>query len=174
MALTLTLGDVLAQPADALLLTLDGAAPGMEGRLARAFGRRWPEAWALVAEEIPLPMGLGETADVALPADSGAPFRGVVLAATLHHAQPLDDRGKRAVVRTAVEAALKLCAENGWASLACPILSGGWRLREEDALPAMLAGHDAAGTSVELRLRVLDAAVFARLSALAAALGIAR
>jgi hypothetical protein len=143
----------------------------MEGAIARAFGRRWPALWEQVADEIPYPMGLGEVAEVAL--EPGAPFRGVVLASTLHHADTLEDRQRKSVARTAIQAALGLCAEAGWASLASPVLAGGWRLPLEAAFLAMVEGYEAAQPCpVELRLCLKEPADHARISALARSLGL--
>jgi hypothetical protein len=166
------LGDVLDDSdAEGLLLTVDGAAEGMEGAIARAFGRRWPALWEMVADEIPFPMGLGEVVEV--PLEANAAFRGVVLASTLNHADSLDERARKNVARTATENALRICAEAKWNRLASAVLVGGWRLPLEAAFLGMVEGYEAAQPCpVELRLSVKDAADHSRLLGLARSLGL--
>ena len=43
MSLKISRGNVLDAKADAIILTIDGAANGMEGNIARAFARKWPD-----------------------------------------------------------------------------------------------------------------------------------
>jgi hypothetical protein len=45
-------GNVLDAIADALILTIDGAKKGMEGNIARAFARKWPEIWHELEDEM--------------------------------------------------------------------------------------------------------------------------
>lgn len=173
MAITLELGDLLTSKG-ALLIPIDGAAEGLEGRLGRLLARKAPEVWELVSDELPLPMELGEVCAVALP--EGSPWPGVVAAATLHHADVLDLKAKQAVIRTALAGALDACAAARWPVLATAVLAGGWRLREEDALAVMLGAYEQspARARVGLEVWVLEPAVQARLLPLAAALGLRR
>lgn len=45
-------GDVLAGQADAVILAVDGAKRGLEDNIARAYPRRWPDAWMEIQDEI--------------------------------------------------------------------------------------------------------------------------
>ena len=54
-------GDVLQTGTDALLLTIDGAKPGLEGNIARAFAKRFPDDWEIIEGGVPFPIALGRT-----------------------------------------------------------------------------------------------------------------
>ncbi len=58
MPICLVYGDVFDAVADGLLLTIDGAKKGMEGNVARAYARRWPDAFEEIEYEIPYPLPL--------------------------------------------------------------------------------------------------------------------
>lgn len=45
MAMEILRGSLLDAPDDAIILTIDGAAKGMEGNIARAFTRKYPDVW---------------------------------------------------------------------------------------------------------------------------------
>lgn len=45
----------------ALILTVDGAATGMEGNIARAFSRHYPECWEELSLDIDYPIPLGQS-----------------------------------------------------------------------------------------------------------------
>ena len=53
-ALELISGDLLEVKSDAVLLTIDGVKPGMEGNIARQFARRFPEDWQYLQRDIPV------------------------------------------------------------------------------------------------------------------------
>ena len=91
--------NILDVPADALLITIDGAKAGMAGNIARQFARRWPEAWTSMVRTLRFPIPLGRT--VALPWEGDAPWKLFLFASTLHHLDVLED------------------AENGCCRLAC-------------------------------------------------------
>jgi hypothetical protein len=58
----------------------------------------------------------------------------------LHHADQLDPRAKRALVRTSFVAAVQAGTSAKLTRLATPVLQGGWRLPATDAFAQMLAG----------------------------------
>lgn len=127
--------NILDVPADALLLTIDGAKAGMEGNIARQFARRWPEDWTYMVRSLRYPIPLGRT--VALPWEGDAPWKLFLFASTLHHLDVLEDGEKAAVVTRAFLEGLKLCIKHGAKSLSTPVLQGGWRLSQQQALDAM-------------------------------------
>ena len=51
--------DVLTTPADALLITVDGQARGLRGNIARAFIRRWLDAYEDFDSRLEFPISLG-------------------------------------------------------------------------------------------------------------------
>jgi len=48
----------LSSQAEALLLTTDGAARGLQGNLARAFARRFPKKWRYIERALRYPIQL--------------------------------------------------------------------------------------------------------------------
>jgi hypothetical protein len=131
--------DLLNQEADAVLLTIDGAAPGMEGNVARAFERRYPDLWEELSTEIEYPLPLGRCDILEIDHYYTCPHRFAVIASTLHHHPPLSDQQKRSVAESAFLHALALCSQRHVHTVATTVLTGGWRLGFTDALSAMLA-----------------------------------
>lgn len=129
-------GDVLSAKADALILTIDGTRKGLEGNLARAFARRWPDAFLDVEDEIRYPVPLGRT--VATHPENECGFPLVLVASTLHHLDVLSDTQKLGVIRAAFLDALALATRHRVARLAATVMTGGWRLEIEAALGCML------------------------------------
>lgn len=157
----LVLGDVLAAEADALILTIDGAMRGMEGNIARAFARRWPEDWEAVEESVAYPLRVGDAVAVKLD-DTDCPFRLILVAATLHHLETLDDGEKCAVVRQAFRRCLELAVRCRAVRVATAVMTGGWRLTPEAAFAAMVAAWRGFASRERLRLTVctLDVALY--------------
>ncbi|APR75334.1 Hypothetical protein A7982_00680 [Minicystis rosea] len=172
-------GDVLAVEADALVVPIDGTmqlvGAGLErilGNVGRQFQRRWPEADLIEALEaqIDLPMALGKAAPVEM---ENAPFRVVVVVSTLHHAQPLDERAKVAVARTAFANTLDQAVRAGVKRLATTVLQGGWRLTPQAAFGAMLqAILQAQSGELDVTVACLDEALTASLEGQARSVGL--
>jgi len=137
MPICLVHGDVLDAVADGLLLTIDGAKKGMEGSVARAYARRWPDAFEEIEYEIPSPLPLGRT--VATHPESESPFPLVLIASTLNHIDVLTDLQKSGIVRSALHDAIVIAQRRGVRRLATPVMTGGWRLPFAAALDAMFA-----------------------------------
>jgi hypothetical protein len=97
-------GDVLAAQAHAVILAVDGAKRGMEGNIARAYSRRWPDAWMEIEDEIRYPIPLGRSIAIRPENESGFPV--VLIASTLHHLDALAEQQKAAIVRSALAEAL--------------------------------------------------------------------
>ena len=106
MAVQILKGNALDARADALVLTIDGARRGMEGNIARAFARRWPEVFEEIEEQIHYPVPLGRT--VAINPESDCPFRTILLASTLHHLDVLSDKQKSSIIASALSGAINL------------------------------------------------------------------
>lgn len=136
MAIRILKGNALDAQADALILTIDGARRGMEGNIARAFARRWPETFEEIDEQIRYPVPLGRT--VATHPESDCPFRTILFASTLHHLDVLPDMQKSAIISSALSEAVTLTLKHRCRSVATAVMSGGWRLPFEVALSAML------------------------------------
>lgn len=129
----------------AIILTIDGLAQGMEGNIARAFARLYPECWEELNFDIEYPIPLGQSRlyeiDKDLAEDENSPYRYVLLASTLHHLETLDNQQKIQVISQALTSALSLATQKSIKQLATAVLSGGWRLPEMDALHAMVKAY---------------------------------
>jgi len=172
MSLKIIRGNVLDAKADAIIFTIDGAAKGMEGAVSRQFARRWPEVWSEVEDEIRYPVPLGNVFEHEPVAQSS--FRVIILAATLHHKDDLNEQAKKGVVKTALETAIKTAAGYGATTIATTIMKGGWRLKEEAAFMAMSAACESAfrkHPNIELLVYVPDELLFEKMKGLAHSLG---
>lgn len=148
-------------------------AQGMEGGIARAFAKRWPEAWDEIECEIPYPMTLGEVIGVETSPES--PFRLVMIASTLHHKDTLSESDKKGVVRTALIEAMHIASGYGIRSIAAPVMSGGWRLSPSSAFIAMIDAYEEFiqnGKDVSLYIHVLDTRQYEIISSIARGVGI--
>jgi hypothetical protein len=134
--LKLVHANVLDAAADALLLTIDGQAPGLRGNIAHAFQRRWPEDYEDFESQLRFPVPLGSA--VRVDADTDCPWRTILFVSTLHHLETLDTAGKLDVIRRGLTSVLQLAARSGIRTLATAPLKGGWRLGVTDAYRTML------------------------------------
>lgn len=66
--------------ADAILLTIDGAATSMEGNIARLFQRQYPEAWEEIEYDIDYPLPLGRTLAFDVHEEHECPFKTALVA----------------------------------------------------------------------------------------------
>ena len=129
--------DVLDTQADALLLTIDGQAPGLRGNVAHAFQRRWPEAYEDFEAQLRFPVPLGSA--VRVDADTDCLWTTILFVATLHHLETLDDHARHEVIRRGLRSALDTAARTGLRTLATAPLKGGWRLGVVEACGTMHA-----------------------------------
>lgn len=139
MAIRLIHGDVFAAQAEALVVTLDGAARGLRGNIAHGFIRRWPEAYADLEAEVRFPMRLGTAQFVRIENDS--PFPAVLFVSTLHHADTFAEEQKLGVLRAAFAHALDLAHRARVNCVATTVLKGGWRLEVKVAFDAMKSAY---------------------------------
>jgi O-acetyl-ADP-ribose deacetylase (regulator of RNase III) len=130
--------DVLSSGADAVILTIDGTKRGLEGNIARAFARRWPDAWMEIEDEIKYPIPLGRAVAIRPENDSG--FSVVLIASTLHHLDALTDARKAGIVRSAFAESIQLAMRHRVRRAAVAPMTGGWRLELPLALEAMMEG----------------------------------
>jgi len=165
-------GSVLDAKANAIIFTIDGAAKGMEGAVARQFARRWPEVWAEIESEIRYPVPLGNVFEHEPIAECS--FRVAILAATLHHKDDLNEQSKKGVVKSALEAAIETGAVHGVTAIASTVMKGGWRLKEEAAFLAMSEACETAfqiHPNINVLVYVPDDLLFDRIQGLAYSLG---
>jgi O-acetyl-ADP-ribose deacetylase (regulator of RNase III) len=172
MKLLVRHGDLFDSDASALVLTIDGAAAGMEGNTARQFARRWPDDWEEIAGDVDYPIPLGRVSDHEPSYD--CPFELVILASTLEHRRTLSPQQKKSVVATAIEETVRLAARQGVPSVAIGVMSGGWRLTADQALVAMVEGLERSGpaaATVELHVHAKNPGDHEMLASLAEGLG---
>ncbi len=132
MDLTIIKGNVLDARADAILMTIDGSARGMEGNICMQFQRRWPEIRAEINDNIRYPIPLGNVYDYEPVCDS--PFRLILLASTLNHIDMTTERQKKNIVITAMRNAVNIAVSCDIKVLATSIMKGGWRLSAKPRL----------------------------------------
>lgn len=171
--LHLELGDLLEAKVSAIVVPIDGSMVPQPGKIDRILGnigrqlcKRFPEADVLeeLDSQLVLPLALGRAAVIEL---SDGPFRHLVVASTLHHADLLDVSAKRNLVRTAFSSCLEVAQSAGIERLATAVVQGGWRLPVEEAFMGMLSAiaDRRGGPSVEVRC--VDPDTHARLKDLA-------
>lgn len=176
MKLTVVHEDLFAAPADALVVSIDGAVPASEpvervlGNVGRQLVRRFPEQNVLdqIESQLDLPLSLGRAQCFEC---EGLPYRWLALVSTLHHTGAHDDREKLALVARAFSAALASASRAGARSVRTTVLQGGWRLSALEAFGAMLSALD---DRVELDLVTvccLDAGLAESLAAHARSVG---
>ncbi|OUS26951.1 hypothetical protein A9Q99_17210 [Gammaproteobacteria bacterium 45_16_T64] len=131
-------GSVIDAQSGAIMLTVDGASQGLEGNIARAFSRKYPDAWEELEYDIEYPMSLGVARMYAIDHELECPFSHCVVASTLNHIDTLSDLEKIQVISTALNSTLALASSKRLGSVCSGILSGGWRLEIEEAFSAMV------------------------------------
>ena len=157
MAMNIIQGNVLNAKANAIILTVDGAAKGMEGNLSRQFALRWPEAWQEIQDEIRYPISLGKVLD--FEPVSKCSFRFVFLAATLHHRGVINNANRQGIIQSATEKSLNIAADFKINTIATSVMLGGWRLNLQDAFLSMVDGYESArqkGVDVNLDVYVIE------------------
>ena len=133
-------GNVLDAGANAIILTIDGTAWGMEGNLCRQFALRWPEVWQEIQDEISQKIPLGKVIEFEPVTDCS--FQLILLASTLHYREVLSDAAKQGIIRDATEKSLKLAAKYSINTVAAPLMVGGWRLTLQSAFISMIDGYE--------------------------------
>lgn len=157
--------NILESKDDAIVLTVDGVARGMEGNITRAFEQQYPEVWEEIEYDIPYPIPLGTVVMLDVHKDLLCAYKSVIIASTLHHIDVLSDIQKTRVISSALGHAVALSAQRGYRSIAATILAGGWRLNNLIAFTAMLNQYSRISAinpaAPMLKIYMLDSATFA-------------
>jgi O-acetyl-ADP-ribose deacetylase (regulator of RNase III) len=172
MNLKIFQGDVLEAEADAILMTIDGSAKGMEGNICAQFKRRWPEVWEEIDGEMKYPLALGNVFDYEPVCES--PFRLILLASTLHHRDMMSENEKKHTVKTALENTIRIAVSFEAKELATGILRGGWRLSDETAFIAMADACESAaqkGLNINLGIYIPEPKTYELISSIAGSVG---
>ena len=141
MTIRLLNENVLEVEADALLLPIDGQAPGLGGTVARAFSREWPHAYRLLESRIAFPVALGRA--ICVRGDTDCPWGAVIFITTLNHLRLLSEDEKGGVMASAFFEALSICVSYRLDSISTVILKGGWRLPTNVAIAKMASVYRA-------------------------------
>jgi len=136
MLVELVHGDIVKSADDAVIITVDGTAKGLEGNIARQFKKHYGEAWECIEESFSFPIPLGRSDYV--EAEPPIPQRVVFAAAILDHKNIVGRHQMPAVVRSALSEILETSARQKIESIATPLLRGGWRMDAMTALKAMV------------------------------------
>ena len=137
MGLIIKRGDLFTSDSPAIVLPIDGSKRGLEGNLASAFSKRFPDAWEAVAEQIQFPMGLG-SADAFSTEKYDCCAQNIIVVSTLHHLSELNSADVTTVARDATRAAIEMAIIYKFERVDFPILSGGWRLPVEKSVVVMV------------------------------------
>jgi O-acetyl-ADP-ribose deacetylase (regulator of RNase III) len=138
MTIEIIKGNLIEGGTEAIILTVDGAAKGMEGNIARAFARKYPEVWEALEYDIQYPIALGQARAFPIDDELGCKNKLVIIASTLHHIEVLTDDEKTNVIRRAMHHAISLALRYNVNTIGSAIMSGGWRLEPRQALDVMI------------------------------------
>ena len=151
MALKMIKGNILEADAKSIILTIDGSAEGMEGNIARLFGKKCSDAWEFVEDEMTYPLSLGSVNMIKVDEDIKCNFQYVFVASTLHHKEILSKNDIRNIIHNAFVNSIKTASTNKIASVATAVMAGGWRLKAPEAFRCMLEAYK----SIQLSLSYL-------------------
>lgn len=135
MELKIIPGDIFTDASEAIVVSIDGTAKDMEGRLARRFERHYTDLWKEVTSLISYPVPLGDI--FTFRAEVAAPYKMVVAAGQINHIDNLSFEEEKSVVFTVFSKTLRDCLKYGIKSLACTPMKGGFRLDSFNAFLAM-------------------------------------
>ncbi len=156
MRLSIQSGDILATPADTLALPVDGSAPGLEGRIARQLMARVgvEDMHELCVPPPSYPFNGQAYWSSALPHDR-THFRHICCLGVLSHAPGANHKG---YARSALLRMLRMAgAEPGKGeNIACPVLTGGHRIKYVDAVFLMLQVIESVQGSATIHITEFD------------------
>lgn len=139
MTVMVRFGDILDTPGDTLVLPVDGQAPGLEGNVARKFMARVgaEHMHELYAPPPNYPFNGRAHWSSSLPCDR-THFRWICCLGVLSHAPSANHKG---YVRAALGQMLAHAGKEPGKGedIACPVLTGGHRIRYIDAVYLMLS-----------------------------------
>jgi len=140
MLVELVHGDIVKSTDDAVIITVDGAAKGLEGNISRQFKQVYGEDWEIVEESFAFPISLGCSAYV--ETDPPIPNKIVFAASILDHRNVVNRHQMPGVVRSALSEIFETAVGLRLESISCPLLKGGWRMDAITALKVMVAVSD--------------------------------
>ena len=110
MSIEIVKGNLLEGSEEGIVLTVDGAAKGLEGNIARAFARRYPEVWEELECRIEYPILLGSARLYEIDPELECKNRYCFIASTLHHLEVLDESQKSKMLGSAMWTVLSLAS----------------------------------------------------------------
>ncbi|WP_020559925.1 hypothetical protein [Thiofilum flexile] len=153
MALEIIYKNLFESSEEGIILTIDGAAKGLEGNLARAFARLYPDVWDDIEYTLNYPIPLGVTKIYPIHPDYECKYAYCFIASTLHHLETLSEPEKLSIQTHAFRQVLSLAEAKGIKTIATAVMVGGWRLDLLVALDNMLKTYfSAALASTKLPL----------------------
>jgi hypothetical protein len=172
MALNILQGNVLDAKAEAIILTIDGAAKGMEGNLSREFASRFPGVWNEIQNKIEYPVPLGSVIEYETAGKCA--FRLVLLATTLNHLEMISDPARQGIICDVTEKSLNIAAKYKINAIASPVLTGGWRLTMQKAFLSIVDGFERArqnGITANLDIHIMNMNHYKNIKSLAQNIG---
>lgn len=164
--------NVLDAKAEAVILSIDGAAKGMEGNLSREFASRFPGVWNEIQNKIEYPVPLGRV--IEFETAGKCAYRLVLLATTLNHLEMISDPARQGIIRDVTEKALLIAAKYKINTVASPLLTGGWRLTLQKAFLSIVEGYEKAvqnNCNANLEIYMMNVGKYKNIKALADNIG---
>jgi len=164
--------NVIDAKAGAIILTIDGAAKGMEGNLSREFASRFPGVWNEIQNKIEYPVPLGSIIEYETAGKCA--FRLVLLATTLNHPEMISDPARQGIIRDVTEKSLNIAAKYKINAIASPLLTGGWRLTMQKSFLSMTDGFERArqnGVTANLDIYIMNVSNYKNIKSLAQNIG---
>jgi len=164
--------NVLDAKADAIVLSIDGAAKGMEGNLSREFASRFPGVWNEIQNKIEYPVPLGSVIEYETAGKCS--FRLVLLATTLNHLEVISDPARQGIIRDVTEKSLNIAAKYKINAIASTLMTGGWRLTMQKAFLSMNDGFERArqnGVTANLDIHIMNVSNYKNIKSLAQNIG---
>lgn len=165
-------GNVLDAKAGAIILSIDGAAKGMEGNFSREFASRFPGVWHEIQNKIEYPVPLGSVIEYETAGECS--FRLVLLATTLNHLEMISDAARQGIIRDVTEKSLHIATKYKINAIASPVLTGGWRLTMQKAFLSMTDGFERArqnGVTANLDIHIMNVSNYKNIKSLAQSIG---
>ena len=172
MSIHLINTDILTFKSDALVLTIDGTAPGMQGRIAREFQQRWPETWGNIEKSLHFPMK--QDLPVFINITNHEYWKKVILLPVLNHTQLLSVDEQRTRIRHIFIRTIRQAIQQNISGMAAPVLKGGWRLSADQALLSMLDAYEAClprSKTLKLNICINDNSIYQSLLGICTSMG---
>ena len=157
MKLSIHNGSIFEKAAESAILHVDGAAPGMGGRLAREFARLFPIQYAAIEASMPYPLMPGKH-HKGIPGE-GAPFRIIYLASVLDHLHQAGHASYPQLIKSAYTGIFRDAALSGISSIAAGLPVAGLRSDPLNAFMLLADVMENAGANTRkltLNLSILE------------------